>query len=171
MQVETRIRFHQAKIVYFGISRLYAYVKQIICEGVHFWLKFKYKITIYKKFGNSNENTFSFIHVCYFSYHIWIAASEDQILTTLFSTKIMGEETQPQEHQHPCSILLTFCHSAPCLSKNHTKPNVDKKIQACKTHWLRTLYFPCTNAQYLVYYWRHWFQIYCGNNKTFFISL
>ena len=40
-------------------------------------------------------------HVCYF-YHPSIAASEAGSLTTLFSTKMRGEETQSQEHQHPC---------------------------------------------------------------------
>ena len=65
------------------------------------------KVTIdktdYQKLANSNGNTFSFIpHVCYFSYHPSIAASEARSLTTLFSTKMRGEETQSQEHQHPC---------------------------------------------------------------------
>ena len=70
--------------------------------------------------GNSNGNTFSFIpHVCYFSYHPWIAASKGRSLTT-------------QEHQHPCAILLEFRHSSP-LCKNHKKTEVDKKIQACET--------------------------------------
>ena len=41
---------------------------------------------------NLNGNTFSFIpHVCYFSYHSWIAASEDRILTTLFSSTKLRE--------------------------------------------------------------------------------
>ena len=52
---------------------------------------------------NSNWIAFSIIpHVCYFSYHPSIAASEAQSLTTLFSTKIREEETQSQELQHPC---------------------------------------------------------------------
>ena len=71
---------------------------------------------------NSNGHTFSFIpHVCHFSYHPCIAASESQELTTT------------QEHQHPCPILLQFRHSSPLLCKNHKKPEVDKKIQACET--------------------------------------
>ena len=79
------------------------------------------KQTIYQKLHNLNGNTFSFIpHVCYFSYHPWIAASEGQSLTA-------------QEHQHPCPILLEFCHSFPPICKNHEKPEVDKKIQACET--------------------------------------
>ena len=50
---------------------------------------------------NSNGNTYSFIpRVCYFSYHPWIAVSEGRSLAT-------------QEHQHPCAILLEFCHSSP----------------------------------------------------------
>ena len=79
------------------------------------------KQTIYQKLRNSNKNTFSSIpHVCYFSNHPWIAASEGWSLTT-------------QEHQHPCPIVLEFCHSSPPLYKNHKKTEVDKKIQACDT--------------------------------------
>ena len=56
---------------------------------------------------NSTWNTFSFIpHVCYFSYHPWIAASEGQSLTT-------------QENQHPCPTLLKLRHSSPPFCKNH----------------------------------------------------
>ena len=44
-----------------------------------------------------------------------------------------GEETQPQEHQHSCPILLQFRHSFPTLCKNHIKGEVDKKIQAWET--------------------------------------
>ena len=52
---------------------------------------------------NSNGNTFRFIpHVCYFSYHPSIVAFEARSLTTLFYTKMRGEETQSQEHQHSC---------------------------------------------------------------------
>ena len=40
------------------------------------------KQTIYQKLRNSNGNTSSFIlHVCYFSYHFWNAASDGQSLT------------------------------------------------------------------------------------------
>ena len=68
---------------------------------------------------NPNENTFSFIlHVCYFSYHHWIAK---------------GRSLTTQEHQHLCPILLESWHSSPPLRKNHKKPKVDKKIQACET--------------------------------------
>ena len=79
------------------------------------------KLTIYQKFRNSNGNTLRLIpHLCYFSYHPWIGASEGWSLPT-------------QEHQHPCPILLEFRHSSPPLCKNHKKPEVDKKIQACET--------------------------------------
>ena len=41
-----------------------------------------------------NRNTFSLIpHVCYVSYHPRISASEDQSLTTLFSTKVSMRDT------------------------------------------------------------------------------
>ena len=57
------------------------------------------KQTIYQKFANSNGNTFSFIPgVYYFSYHPSIAASKNRRLTILLSTKMRGEETQPQKH-------------------------------------------------------------------------
>ena len=53
--------------------------------------------------ANLNGKTFSFIpHVCYFSCHSSIAASETQSLITLFATKMRGKETQSQEHQNPC---------------------------------------------------------------------
>ena len=35
-QVKIGIRFHPAEITHFKINRLYAYVQQIICEGIHF---------------------------------------------------------------------------------------------------------------------------------------
>ena len=37
------------------------------------------------------------------------------------------------KNQHPCSILLEFCHSSPPHCKNHKKPLVDEKAQACET--------------------------------------
>ena len=60
--------------------------------------------------ANSNGNTFSFIpHLCYFSYHLSIAASEARSLTTLFSTEMREEETQSQEHRQTClSNLLVL---------------------------------------------------------------
>ena len=33
-----------AALTYFEIHRLNAYIKQIICKGIQFWLKFKYEI-------------------------------------------------------------------------------------------------------------------------------
>ena len=45
----------------------------------------------------------------------------------------MKERKQPQEHQHPYSILLWFRHSSPPICKNHKKPEVDNNIQACET--------------------------------------
>ena len=71
---------------------------------------------------NSNGNIFIFIpHLCYFSYHPWIAASDGRSLST-------------QEHEHLCPILLLeFRHSSPPICKNNKKPEVDKKIPACET--------------------------------------
>ena len=49
------------------------------------------KQTIYEKIAKSNGNTFTFIpHVCYFSYHPSIAASETRSLITLFPAKNEG---------------------------------------------------------------------------------
>ena len=51
------------------------------------------KQTIYQNLHDSNGNTFSFIpHVCYFSYHPSIAASEARNLTPVFSTKMRGSK-------------------------------------------------------------------------------
>ena len=36
MQVQIGIRFHRAEITYFEISRLHAYIKRIIWEGIQF---------------------------------------------------------------------------------------------------------------------------------------
>ena len=54
-----------------------------------------------------------------FSYHPWIAASEDWSLTTFFSTKMKGKERQSQQDQYPCPILIEIRHSSPPLCKNH----------------------------------------------------
>ena len=62
---------------------------------------------------NSDGNTFSFIpRVCYFLYQPSITASKVRSLTTFFSTKMRGEETQSKEHQHSCPILLEFHRSS-----------------------------------------------------------
>ena len=66
---------------------------------------------------NSNRYTFSFIpHVCYFLYHVWIAASKDRIITSLFSTKMRGKETQAQEHESPAPCCWSFVTPAPLPS-------------------------------------------------------
>ena len=117
--------------------------------------------------GNSNGNTLSFIpHVSYFSYHPWIAASEGRSLTT-------------QEHQHPCPILLEFFYSSPPLYKNHEKPEIDKKIQACETLTFTEsfAFFSCRCSKQslsllLTLNWSKYFiclgrfQIYSGHNDT-----
>ena len=56
---------------------------------------------------------FSFHTLCmfFFSYHPWISASKGWSLTTLFSTQMKWQETQPQEHHHLVLILLEFRHS------------------------------------------------------------
>ena len=75
------------------LSRLYA-------KEFSFDKSSSIKYTIHQKMRNSNGNTFSFIpHVCYFSYHPWIAASEGRSLTT-------------QEHQCPCPIPVPVYQSS-----------------------------------------------------------
>ena len=103
------------------------------------------KQTIYQKLDNSNGNPFSLIsNECSFSYHLRIVASKIEV-QQLFSAKIKdGEETQPQEYQHPCPILLDLHHSSLNVFKNHEKPDVDKKTQVCK-EW-RALYFSRADA-------------------------
>ena len=49
--------------------------------------------------------------MCYFSYQLWNAASEDCSLTTLFSTKMRGKDTQSQEQWHSCPIQSELRHS------------------------------------------------------------
>ena len=74
----------------------------------------------FKKGGDPLTNYGFIPHVYYFSYHPWIAASEGRSLTT-------------QQQEHPCPILLEFCHSSPLYFKNHKKTEIDKKILACET--------------------------------------
>ena len=98
MQFKIGIRFHRAEITYFEINRLYAYLKQIqqadYAKEYNFDKSSSIKLNVYQ---NCDGNTFSFIlHVCYFSYHPSIAGSEARSLTTLFSTKMRGEEAVPR---------------------------------------------------------------------------
>ena len=53
-------------------------------------------------------------------------------LTTLFSTKMRGEEIATRTSTSS-PILLEFRHFSPPFCKNHKKPEVDKKIRACET--------------------------------------
>ena len=90
-----------------------------------------------------------------------------------------GEETQPQEHQHSCLILLEFRHSFPTLCKNHIKGEADKKIQAWETLKFTEGFvfasYRCSKqsvSRLLTLNWSEhfiqWgcFQICCGNNNT-----
>ena len=92
------------------------------------------KQIIYQKLRNSSGNTFSFSpHVCYFSYHPWIVASEGRSLITLFFCKMKG-----RKHSHKnINIPVPFYQSSvtPPLPSVEIikKSEVDKKIQACET--------------------------------------
>ena len=163
MQVKIGIRFHRAEITYFVINRLYAYIKQIICKRIQLW---SIKQTISQKLRNLTGNNFSFTpHVRYCSYHHWITTSEAQSLTT--------------QEKHPCPILLEFRHSSAPICKNHKKPEVDKKIQACETITLSKsfIFSSCRCFKQSVscllspkwselYIRWHCFQICSGNNKS-----
>ena len=101
------------------------------------------------------QTIFSFIpHVCYFSYHPWIAVSESRSLTT-------------QEHQHPCLILLEFQHSPPSSVKT-IKTEVDKRILACETLRL-TLTFGGVTFKFVVQKIIH--HCYCMLMRFFFFSI
>ena len=95
--------------------------------------------------------------------------------TLLYQNEGGGE--QPQEHQHPCPILLTFC---PPLCKNQKKPEVDKKSQACEETLTLTkgfVFSSCKCSKQSVsclltltqsehFIWSGCFQICSGNNNT-----
>ena len=86
---------------------------------------------IYQTLCNSNGNSFSLIpHVCYCLCLTWVAASEVWNLTTLFFTKMKDEEIATRASSFSHSVRVP---SSPRLCKNHKKPQVDKKIQACET--------------------------------------
>ena len=104
----------------FEIKRFYAYVKQI------------------QYFGKSNGNTFSFIpHVCYFSYHLSIAASEAWNLTTLFATKMRGRKHSNKNINIPVfqicsrnnktSLLLYACEVIYLINKGVISPYVQEQ--------------------------------------------
>ena len=81
-------------MTYFKIIRLNAYIKQIQ-QADYIWrnsllIKIQVWNGLFTK-NCENRNTFSFIpHICHFSYHPSIAASEAPSLATLFSTKMRG---------------------------------------------------------------------------------
>ena len=116
---------------------------------------------------NSNRNTFSFIpHVCYFSYHPWIAATEGRSLAT-------------QEHQHSCLILLEFVTPPLPSIKTIKRAEVAKKIQACETLTLTESFVfsscRCSKQSVSCLLTLNWsehfirwgcFQICSGNNNT-----
>ena len=119
------------------------------------------KQTIYHKLRNSNGNSSSFIsYVCYFAYDPSAAASKVQSLT-LFSTKMRGLNTVTRtiNSQHPCPILLEFCHSSPPFCKNHKKP--------CETLTLTEgfVFSSCRYSKQSLFWWGC-FQTSSGNNNT-----
>ena len=115
MQVVIGIKFHHVDITYFNITDYMLISSRLYEKKFSFEKSSSMKQTIYQKLHDSNGNTFSFIpHVCYFKYHSWIAASEGRSLIT-------------QDLQHPCPILLEFCHSSRLLCKNQKKLEVNEK--------------------------------------------
>ena len=87
MQIKIGIWFHRG-----DKQIISAYVKQIICEGILFWWKFKYKkrLQFTKTCITRTEILIVSFLMYVFLYHPWIADSEDRSLATLFSTQMRG---------------------------------------------------------------------------------
>ena len=58
MQVKIGIAFHRVEIAYLDRNRVYAYIKQIIREGIQFWQKFKYKTDYLPKIAQLKRKYF-----------------------------------------------------------------------------------------------------------------
>ena len=93
-------------------------------------------------------------------------------LTTLFSTKMRGEEIATRTSTSS-PILLEFRHFSPPFCKNHKKPEVDKKIQACETltstegfvfFWCRCSKQSVFRSEHFI--WCSCYEICTGNNNT-----
>ena len=159
MHVKIGIRFHRADTTYFEINRLYA-------KEFSYGKSSSIKQTISQKLRNLTRDNLSFTpHVRYCSYYHGITTPEGQNLTT--------QET------HTCPILLESRPSSPPICKNHKKPEVDKKIQACETITLSKSFifsscrcFEQSVSRLLSPKWSElyirWgcFQICSGNNKS-----
>ena len=136
MQVKIGITFHLDEITYFETNRLYTYVNRYAKEFI-FDKSSRIKQTIYQKLANSNGNTFNFIpHVCYFSRHPSIAASETRTLTTLFSTKMRERKHSHKNINIPvfqiCSrnnktLLLYACDVIYLINKGVISPYVQEQ--------------------------------------------
>ena len=82
--------FRDEQIICIGQANL---ASRLYAKEFTFYKISSIRYTTYQKLANSNGNTFSFIpHVCYFSYHPSIAASEARNLTAPFSTKMRGRK-------------------------------------------------------------------------------
>ena len=92
---------------------------------------------MYQKLRNSNGNTFSFVpHICYFSYHPNIVASEARSLRTIFSAKMRGRKHSHKKINIPvfqiCSrnnktTLLCACEVIYLISKGVISPYVQEQ--------------------------------------------
>ena len=101
------------------------------------------KHTIYQKLHKSNRKDLVSFLICYFSYHSWIDAFEDPSLTTPFSTKMRGEETQPQEHQHTCPFYKSSVTPPLPSIKTMKKPRLIRKFKRARhLHWSRAVPHP-----------------------------
>ena len=135
---------HQAD----SVSRLYA-------KEFTFDKSSSVKQTIYQKLHNSNGNTSGFIpHVYYFPYYPSIAASEAQSLTTFFSAKMRGQETQSHKNinilvfqicsgNNNASLLLHACEVIHLINKGVISPYVhEQRGMLLKFNILRLHYIP-----------------------------
>ena len=142
------------------------------------------KYNIYQKLHNSNGHTFSFIpHVCYFSYHHSIAASEARSLTTPLSTKMrgLGWGWGRASHKNITSMSPFYQNSVtpprpfaksiknPRLSMQDTY--IDRGLCIFLMQILKTV-SPLSNVNWLEHFIRQGcFQVCSGNNTSLFSML
>ena len=120
MQVKIGIRFHSAEGTCFEISRLSMLTSNRYAKESPSDKSSSIKQTIYQKLRHLNE-------VFLVLFHIYVILSPQYCCfrSSEFNNILLceneGEETQSQEHRHPCPALLEFHHSSHPFCKNHKK--------------------------------------------------
>ena len=155
MQVKIGIRFHCTGITHFVINRLYAYVKQIICEIINSWYKFMYKRLFTKNCITRWEIlSVSLSHMLFF-----ISVLDCCFQRSEFTNNLLCQNEQGGNNHKNINITLQFYWSSviPTLPSAKTIKilrSLRKFKHARHLHWPKALYFPCAdaqNSQYLVY--------------------